>query len=340
MDLNFYDDANIRDQRHETKLESNNNKSQAKLCITGTSGAIGSSVLRHLLDTLHYPPSNLIISSSNPSSIPVSITSKGVIVRYGNYLDPSTLATAFIGATKLLIVSFPSMEDESRFAAHRNAIDAAKAAGVQHLYYTSLAFNGQPTQSPVMFAHGKTEQYLKEKDMTYTILREGLYNEHFPLYCGFFDPQKVVANIAGAREVVTTTVGGVAYAAIDDLGEATARIVAHSGPEYDNRMCLLSGPVAVRPAELAAMISTVLSLDPPLVIKLVDASTFFDHNVAQGRQYLYGIDPATFLKGSIETGKAITNGEASVTGTLLEEVLGRKPKDAETTIREILSGVK
>jgi len=36
-------------------------------------------------------------------------------------------------------VSVPSLEDEARFSAHKNAIDAAKAAGVKHIYYTSLA---------------------------------------------------------------------------------------------------------------------------------------------------------------------------------------------------------
>ena len=36
-------------------------------------------------------------------------------------------------------VSVPSFEDEARFSAHKNAIDAAKAAGVKHIYYTSLA---------------------------------------------------------------------------------------------------------------------------------------------------------------------------------------------------------
>ncbi|PVH77431.1 NAD(P)-binding protein, partial [Cadophora sp. DSE1049] len=228
------------------------------LCVTGTSGALGSSVLRHLLETLHYPPSNLIISSSHPSSVPASLTSMGVVVRYGDYLDQSTLAAAYSGITKLLIVSFPSMGDESRFVAHRNAIDAAKGAGVQHLYYTSLAFNGQPSLSPIMFAHSKTEKYLKSMDMTYTILRESLYNGHSPFYCGLLDPQRAVANEPGAREILSPTAGEIAFAAIDDLGEATARIVAHSGPDYDDRICLLSGPVAVSMAEVVAMISAAL----------------------------------------------------------------------------------
>jgi uncharacterized protein YbjT (DUF2867 family) len=66
---------------------------------------------------------------------------------------------------------------------HKNAIDAAKRAGVKHVYYTSLAFDPAGA-SAVMRAHRDTEAYLKESGLTYTIIREGIYSESYPLYFG------------------------------------------------------------------------------------------------------------------------------------------------------------
>ena len=69
---------------------------------------------------------------------------------------------------------------------HINAIDAAKRVGITHIYYTSLAF-ASDSVAAVMQAHLDTEKYLKESGVTYTIIREGIYSESWPLYLGFFD---------------------------------------------------------------------------------------------------------------------------------------------------------
>jgi hypothetical protein len=64
------------------------------------------------------------------------------------------------------------------------AIDAARRAGVKHIYYTSLAF-GSPSKAGVMRAHLRTEAYLATlSDLKVTVIREGLYNESWPLYLG------------------------------------------------------------------------------------------------------------------------------------------------------------
>lgn len=72
---------------------------------------------------------------------------------------------------------------------HRVAIDAALSAGVKHIYYTSLGF-GNPSKAGVMRAHIRTEAYLqdleKQDKVRVTIIREGLYNESWPLYLGYY----------------------------------------------------------------------------------------------------------------------------------------------------------
>lgn len=72
-----------------------------------------------------------------------------------------------------------------------------------------------------MQAHIDTERYLKESGLTYTIIREGIYSESWPLYFGFFD-----ANEGKDEVVVPYSDGKIAWVHRDDLGEGTARIIA------------------------------------------------------------------------------------------------------------------
>ena len=98
---------------------------------------------------------NVIVSLYNPSGATPEILNSGVEVRRGDFLNPDTLDDAFSGADKLLIVSYPSMNDTIRIPGHYAAIDAAKRAGIQHVYYTSLAFAGD-SKAAVMQAHIET----------------------------------------------------------------------------------------------------------------------------------------------------------------------------------------
>ena len=71
-----------------------------------------------------------------------------------------------------------------------------------------------------MQAHIDTERYLRESGLTYTILREGIYSESYPLYFGFWDPK------AGEDDVVIPhSDGGIAWVCREDLGEGTAKIM-------------------------------------------------------------------------------------------------------------------
>jgi hypothetical protein len=73
-----------------------------------------------------------------------------------------------------------------RFTAHKGAIDAVIEVGIEHIYYTSLAFASESVTA-VMKAHLRTETYLNNKNVKYAIIREGIYSESISLYLGFFD---------------------------------------------------------------------------------------------------------------------------------------------------------
>jgi uncharacterized protein YbjT (DUF2867 family) len=193
-----------------------------KYVITGATGRLGSQVLKHLLRLV--PASEVAVVIRDPIKIPKEITSSGVEIRQGDFSKPELLDTAFKDTEKLLIMSVPDIERESRFKQHVNAIDAAKRTGVKHIYYTSLMFGtdavGHLTNSvaQVMLAHLDTEAYLAKSGLTYTILREGLYSESYSLYTGFFDPTK-------DNEVCVPADGPISWVCIEDLGEGTAKLM-------------------------------------------------------------------------------------------------------------------
>ncbi|KAH8087878.1 NmrA-like family protein [Cristinia sonorae] len=290
-----------------------------KYVLTGATGGLGSRVFDHLLNIV--PASDVIVSLYNPSGATPTILQSGVEIRKGNFSDPQTLDTAFSGADKLLIVSYPSMAHQLRVKNHVAAIDAAKRVGVKHVYYTSLAFAGD-SKAAVMQAHIDTEKYLKESGLKYTIIKEGIYNESYPLYFGYFDPAE------GKDEVlVPYSDGAIAWACRDDLGEGTAKIMAaESG--YDNTTVLLSGSEAVTLTALASKISSILPGNRNITLKVVSLDEFIEHN--KGKQ------PEDLLRAWSTTWTALGRGELAVVDPLLETLLGRKTKSIDETLKEVL----
>ena len=172
-------------------------------------------------------------------------------VRRGDYTSPDTLKEAFAGGKKLLLVSGPSVHDTERFNQHRAAIDAAIAVGIEHIYYTSLAF-ATDSVTAVMKAHLRTEAYLKEKDVKYTIMREGIYSESIALYLGFFDP--TFPNDETLIEISND--GPIPWVSRSDLGARTAKLMTLD--DYVNKAVLLSGDKAYTIAETAPLMGMVV----------------------------------------------------------------------------------
>ncbi|KAH9888351.1 NmrA-like family protein [Cubamyces lactineus] len=292
-----------------------------RYAVTGTTGGLGSQVLKYLLKLV--PAFDVVVSLYNPAGASEAIKESGVEIRRGDYGDPASLDQAFAGADKLLIVSYPSIAHELRVKHHKNAIDAAKRAGVKHVYYTSLAFAGNSVAA-VMQAHIDTERYLKESGLTYTILREGIYSESYPLYFGFFNAAE------GKDEVIIPySDGGIAWVSREDLGEGTAKIMVQGG--FENETRLLSGSRTITLKEIADKVSSLLGRSIRLVIGSED--DYVRANV--GKHGPRGEEE--FLRKWATTYKALERGELDVVDPLLQEVLGRELKPFGETLKETLS---
>lgn len=205
------------------------------LAIIGATGKLGGAVLDALLTYNLLPPSEIVATTSSDPSSPKAekIRARGVTVRQATFEDPSSLERAFSDVKKLFLVSTPQIQmdfndaphGKGREAHHFAAIDAAVKAGVEHIYYSSLLFQDR-SKSGVMVAHNRTEDYLRGLKRTkYTIIREGLYNESWPLYLGHYDFPDDDRN-----EIPVAGDGLITWTAIADLGLGNALVAVD---DYD-----------------------------------------------------------------------------------------------------------
>ncbi|TCD60791.1 hypothetical protein EIP91_009520 [Steccherinum ochraceum] len=321
-----------------------------KYVLTGATGNLGSRVLKHMLNIVK-DTDEIVVSLYNPSGAGPFITDLSrqskITVRQGDFAKSDSLRDVFRGADKLLIVSYPSMAHQIRVDRHLAAIDAAIAANREegagrklHLYYTSLAFQVEDAEKEphsqevfkpeVMKAHLDTEAHLKKvaeenSNFTYTSIREGIYNESYPLYFGYFDPSE------GKDDVVVPLPygdGGIAFACWEDLAEGTAKIMtADSG--YENKTVTLTGAEAVTLSEIAEQISSILPGNRHLTVKAVDLEHFVTSKQTASRD-------EDLLRKWSTTYTAIGLKQLAKVNPLLEELLGRKPKPLDETLREML----
>jgi NAD(P)H dehydrogenase (quinone) len=207
------------------------------VAVTGASGHLGRKVADLLLERLE--PSRLILLTRTPDAL-ASYSELGAAVRYADFDEPPTLGEAFSGAERALLIS--ALDFERRVGQHRAAIDAAKAAGVGHVIYTSIP---EPEGNPAAAApsHLATEVAARDSGLAWTFLRNNLYAD--------FQVPVVAQAIASGQLVTSAGEGRVAYVAREDCAAAAAAVLTedgHEGKAYD-----ITGPEAVGPADVAAL---------------------------------------------------------------------------------------
>ncbi|KAI6088920.1 NAD(P)-binding protein [Hypoxylon rubiginosum] len=330
----------------------------ATIAITGASGKLGGATLSALLAHDLVPASSIVaLTSSSPGSPTwTTLAAKGVQVRHAAFEDPATFDEALRGVTKFFLVSTPHIEldfgDEDavpdgkgREGHHRGAIDAAVRVGVEHIYYSSLAFAWDPsTKAPgstskagVMRAHLRTEAYLKQlvqegKLPHATFVREGLYNESWPLYLGYFD---LSGSDNERTEVPLAGDGPICWTAISDLGVGSALVLVAPSAEYSGKTFYLSTrPSGARSvADIAKLVGEARGKD--VEVKVVGRAEHERYYVEErGKE-----GPA--VKWWSSTYAALEAGECRIDDPTLEKLLesvGVKATSVEECIAATLKG--
>lgn len=146
-----------------------------RIVVSGASGNLGRKITDQLLERM--APTELTLVTRSPQSL-AERGIQGVTVHAGDYNDPAALDAAYAGTDVLMLIS--GLDVTKRVPEHRNAIAAAKKAGIGHIVYTSVA--GIHPRNPTLSAsdHIVTEQDLRESGLGFTILRNATYAEVFP----------------------------------------------------------------------------------------------------------------------------------------------------------------
>ncbi|MFY1634792.1 SDR family oxidoreductase [Solwaraspora sp. WMMB335] len=214
------------------------------ITVTAASGHLGRLVLTDLLDR-GLPAEQIAAVARTPEKV-AAFTARGVQVRQADYARPDTLGVALAGATKLLFIS--GSEVGQRRAQHRNVIEAAQAAGVGMIAYTSI-LKADTSSVPLAEEHLATEHMIRESGLPFVFLRNGWYLENYT-EAGL--PQALatgsVIGSAGTGRVAAATRADFAAAAVAVL--TAAGPVSPAGTVYE-----LGGDQPFTLAELAAEIS-------------------------------------------------------------------------------------
>lgn len=209
------------------------------IAITGATGQLGQLVIEELLKTV--PASQIVAIVRNPAKAE-ALSNQGIVVRQGDYTDQTAFTTALNGVDKLLLIS--SSEVGQRAAQHQNVINAAKAAGVKFIAYTSL-LHADTSPLGLHVEHVQTEKALAASGVPYALLRNGWYTENYLASAPPALEHGVFIGAAGE--------GKIASAARADYAAAAAKVVSeegHAGKVYE-----LAGDSAWTLSELAAELS-------------------------------------------------------------------------------------
>lgn len=279
------------------------------IVVTGATGHLGNAVAESLLRRV---AAERIVASVREPDKASSLAARGVDVRMGNFDDPDRLAATFAGAEQVLIVSVDKLGDEA-LRLHRNAIEAARDAGVRRILYTSHM--GARVGSPFAPAdqHAGTEAQLANSGLAFTSLRHGFYAESC-LY--------MIEDGLKASELRVPEDGPVSWTARDDLADADAAILAGNG-QWDGITAPLTAPQALTMAELAVLASNVTGREVRHVT--VSDDKWRDGKISAGMPAIY----ADMLLGTF---RAARRGDFAATDPALETVLGRPPR----TMRDVL----
>jgi len=182
------------------------------IAITGASGQLGRLAIAHL-KTLTDPEGIVALARD-----PAKVADLGVAARAFDYTRPEAMGPALEGVQTLVLISSSDFTD--RVGQHRAVIEAARAAGVGRIVYTSIL---KAESSPMLIAadHRETEALIAASGLPAAILRNGWYTENWTANLGGALAAGALIGAAGAARFTP--------AVRRDYAEALAIVAADAG---------------------------------------------------------------------------------------------------------------
>lgn len=269
------------------------------IAVTGATGHLGGHIIDALLERGVDASSLTAIVRDAVKAQPLA--DRGLNIAVAPYTDQAALESALQGVDRLMFVS--ASEVGQRVPQHTNIIEAAKAAGVQFIAYTSL-LNLDTTELGLAPEHIETEKLLAASGIDHALLRNGWYWEN---YASALDSGKAVGKFFGAAGDAT-----VSGAARRDYAEAAAAVMTgegHAGKIYE-----LAGSPALTYSDIASEVA-----------KVIDAEVVYvNQSVEEYQAVLESFDlPQEVAAMVAGMDAAIANGALYSESTDLTDLIGR-----------------
>ena len=227
-----------------------------------------------------------------------------VEVAVAQYGDGEAVRAALAGVDVLLMVS--ASESADRLLQHRTFIDAAAAAGVRHVVYTSFLGAAADAVFTLARTHWATEEHLRASGMGFTLLRDSFYLDFLPDLV----VDGVIAGPAGTGRVGAVAREDVARAAAAVLADLAAGDRRHDGAVYE-----LTGPRALSLSDVAAALTAA---GRPTVYRQESVEE------ARASRSVYGA-PDWQVDAWVSTYTAIASGALDRVTHDVERLTGRRP---------------
>ncbi|MFD0316659.1 SDR family oxidoreductase [Streptomyces flavalbus] len=282
------------------------------IVVTGATGHLGRHVIEQLLQKV---PADQVTAVVRDQEKAADLAARGVRLAVADYNAPETLDGVFGAGDKVLLIS-GSEVDKDRVGQHKAVIDAARAAGVALLAYTSAP--GSLTAA-LADDHRATEEVLTSSGLPYVLLRNGWYHENYT--------ENLAPVLAHDAVVAAAGEGRVASAARADY--AAAAVAVLTGEGHENRTYELGGDVAWSFAEYAAELSRQTGRE--IVYNAVSGEALVGILTGAGL-------PEGFASVLAGVDASIEKGELAVVSGDLSRLAGRPTTPISEAIAEALKG--
>jgi NAD(P)H dehydrogenase (quinone) len=238
---------------------------------------------------------------------------RSVEARPGDYDKPETLAKAYAGVDRLLIIPSSEIRPGVRGTQVRTAIDAALQTGVKHIFLVSAAGTHEEPEPTLGAAYWSGEQHLIKTAPTWTILRMNYYAETMAEEIQMSKDAGVLPGFGEER---------VAYVSRDDLAAAAAGALLSDG--HAGAIYYITGPAVVGGPERAAIASEILGRSISYAVVTKDQ---LRANLQMAKL------PDAIIDVFCEIKTAFVEGKFDIVTGQVERLSGRSPK----SLRDILA---
>lgn len=271
----------------------------APILVTGASGNFGRVAVEELLAR---GATSVVAGTRDPSKLQ-DLAAKGVEIRKLDFDDAATLPAALAGIERVLIISTDAIG--RRVAQQQAFVEAAKAAGVKHIVYTSAPAARPNADAGLNPEHFWTEVAIAASGLDFTILRNHMYAENI-----FMEAAQVIASgqlfgLIGDR--------GTSYVTRADTARTAAgALLSAEGKTIED----VTGPAPITNVERAALLSQLTG-------KKIDVIALTPEQLQQG-MVAAGL-PEAFANVLVAFQRDAVTGFHGVVTDVVERYSGRKP---------------